>query len=103
MKNADSENQELKVYVFYWSNTRLGVTDKTGTTHYDIQKRFIVATSQEEAEALLKANEKKHKREIRNQLKGHKTNIQIRKLIRNVFYKDGLSVREFAIKKGLSV
>ncbi len=93
---------ELKVYCFYWSNTRLGITDAKGTTHYPPQKQFVIATSEKEARTTLKARDRKAKEEMRKQMKGHRPNKEIQELISKVFYRDGLCVREFPLRNGLT-
>ncbi|GEM_PF-2740914 len=97
------EQSELKVYCFYWSNTRLGVTDTKGTTRYFPEKRVVIAANEKEARAILKDSDKKAKEEMRKQMEGHRPDNEIEGLIRKVFYRDGLCVREFPLRKGLTV
>lgn len=97
------KRQKLCVFIFYWSNTRLGVTDKKGTTHYFPEKRAVISTNTEEARTILKDREKRSKERLRNLMKSHRTKKQIQKLIHNVYHKDGFSMREVLLKKGLVI
>jgi len=97
------KQSELRVYCFYWSNTRSGITDAKGTTYYPPQKLMVIATNEKEAKTILKDRDKKTKEKMRNQMKGHRPDSEIERLIRKVFYRNGLCVREFPIQKGLTV
>lgn len=97
-----TQQGELKVFCFYWTNTRTGIKDATGLAHYPIQKRVVFAANEKEARSILKNTDNKLKDEMRQQMKLRPEN-EVKKLIRQVFYRDGLTVREFPVQNGLSI
>lgn len=97
------KQNELKVYCFYWTNTRLGIRSVDGTIHYDIEKRMVIAINEKEAREALSNKDEELKEIMRQQLKDTRPDKEIEKLIESVFYKDGLSVREFLLEKDLVI
>ena len=96
------QQTELMIFCFYWTNTRTGIKDDKGLVHYPIQKRVVIAVSEQEARSVLKSHDKKLKDEMRQQMK-LRPKKEVDKLIRQVFYRDGLTVHEFPIRSELCV
>ena len=96
------QHSELILFCFYWTNTRTGIKDSNGLVHYPIQKKVVISASERGARAVLKSHDKKMKDEMRQQMK-LRPQKEVDKLIRLVFYRDGLTVREFSIRNELCV
>ncbi|MDP3792558.1 MAG: hypothetical protein Q8Q89_02395 [bacterium] len=60
-KQKTQKRNCLKVYVFYWTNTRLGITDAGGIVHYPVEKRVVIAGSRTGAKVAFKKQEKSAK------------------------------------------
>ena len=90
----------LRIFCFYWTNTRTGIKDANGWVHYPIQKQVVIAASERGARSVLKSHDKKIKDEMRQRMK-LRPQEEVNKLIRQVFYRDGLIVREFPIRNEL--
>ncbi len=98
-----TQKVDLKVFCFYWSNTRSGITDANGTTHYFPEKRVVIAKDGKEARATFKEWVEKSKEKMRSQMKGYRPDNEIEELIEKVCYIDGLFVRKFPLREGLVI
>jgi hypothetical protein len=101
MAQKNGQETDLKLFVFYWSNARMGITDASGVTFYPPQKRTIAARSEREARQMFNRDERQQRRALRRQ--SRLSHGKLQKIAAIIFFKDGLTVKEFPIRLGLSV